>query len=221
MLQNLTTSQNQPPLTLMSNDKAINAYRMYLAVKLHFMSDSYNITEHRDNVRVSYKKFAERNQQSLYEKFADKFDNKHDMAQYLIANFAYGAWGKTDIVYGTAEADQNINEWNRRKQSITQILKNDLSKIRLHLESNNMKIVSDLESKYPCIPQLFQLYLGNHITIETLVMIDKFHPFLDNWKINLASLFKDEIRRVVKVRPFVKFEELKIKPIVIGFMQEN
>lgn len=221
MLQNLTTSPSQPPLTLMSNDKAINAYRMYLAVKLHFMSDSYNITDHKDNVRVSYKKFAERNQQSLYEKFADKFDNKRDMAQYLIANFAYGAWGKTDIVFGTAEADQNINEWNRRKQSITQVLKDDLSKIRLHFESNNMSVVGDLESKYPCIPQLFQMYLGNHITIETLVMIDKYHPFLDTWKYNLATLFKDEIRRVVKVRPFIKFDDLKIQPIIIGFMQEK
>jgi hypothetical protein len=205
----------------MSNAKAINAYRMYLAVKMHFMSDNYDITEHKEHIRVSYEKFAERNQQSLYEKFADKFSTKQEMAQYLIANFAYGAWGKTDIVYGTSEADQNINEWHRRKQSITQVLKNDLSKIRLHLESNNMKIVGDLDSKYPCIPQLFQMYLGNHITIETLVMMDKYHPFLDNWKHNLGTLFTDEIRRVVKVRPFVKFDDSKIKPIVTEFIKEN
>lgn len=205
----------------MSNAKAINAYRMYLAVKLHFMSDNYNITDHKDHVRVSYKKFDERNQHSLYEKFADRFSTKQEMAQYLIANFAYGAWGKTDIVYGTAEADQNMSEWNRRKQSITQVLKNDLSKIRLHFESNDIKIVPDIESKFPNIPQLFQMYLGNHITIETLVMMDKYHPFLDNWKQNLGTLFKDEIRRVVKVRPFVKFDDSKIEPIVSEFMQEN
>lgn len=194
---------------------------MYLAVKLHFMSDNYNITDHKDHVRVSYKKFAERNQQSLYEKFADRFATKQEMAQYLIANFAYGAWGNTDIVYGTAEADQNIAEWHRRKQSITQVLKNDLSKIRLHCESNDIKIVTDIESKFPNIPQLFQMYLGNHITIETLVMLDKYHPFLDNWNQNLGALFKDEIRRVVKVRPFVKFDGSKIEPIVTEFMQEN
>jgi hypothetical protein len=204
----------------MSNAKAINAYRMYLAVKMHFMSDNYNITEHRGNIRVSYKKFDERNQQSLYEKFADKFSTKQEMAQYLIANFAYGAWGNTDIVYGTAESDQNHKEWLRRKQSITQILKNDLSKIKLHYESNEVKFDPDVSSTFPNIAELLKMYLGKHITLETVIILDKYHPFLDSWKQSMGSLFVDEIRRIVKARPFVKFDDAKIKPVVMEFIEE-
>lgn len=184
------------------------------------MSDKYDITKHRGRVITSRDKFADNNREHLFNKFADKFDNKQQMAQYLIANFAYGAWGNTDIVYGTSEADENFKEWNRRKQSITQIFKQDLSKIRLHFETKDLKFLPDLESKFPRIPDLFQMYLGKHITLETLIILDKHHPFLDSWKTNLGDLFTDEIRRVIKARPFVKFDQNKTEPIYMEFIQE-
>lgn len=221
MLQNSTISQSQQPSKSMSNDKALNAYKMYLAAKLHFMSDTYDVTKFNSKVRVSRTKFDERNQNILYEKFADKFDTRLEMAQYLIANFAYGAWGKTDIIYGTAEADQNYKEWNRRKQSRTQVLKNDLSKIKLEWEVNNMTpFIDDLESKFPRIPHLFQMFIGNRITLETLVILDKYHPYLSNWKQNMGHLFQDEIRRLIKSKPFIRFDEDKLKPIFMDFFQD-
>ena len=205
----------------MSSNKALNAYRMYLAAKLHFTTDKYHITEFHAKVRVSRKAFDERNQCSLYEKFADKFDSKLEMAQYLIANFAYGAWGNTDIVYGTAESDQNFKEWNRRKQSLTQVFKTDLSKIKLEWETNNMlPLIHDLNSEFPRVPHLFQMFLGKHITLETLIIVDRFNPFLETWKKNMGQLFQEEIRRIIKTKPFIRFDEKKMKPIFVEFIKE-
>jgi hypothetical protein len=205
----------------MSSNKALNAYRMYLAAKLHFTTDKYDITEFHAKVRVSRKAFDERNQCSLYEKFADKFDSKLEMAQYLIANFAYGAWGNTDIVYGTAESDQNFKEWNRRKQSLTQVFKTDLSKIKLEWETNNMlPLIHDLNSEFPRVPHLFQMFLGKHITLETLIIVDRFNPFLETWKKNMGQLFQEEIRRIIKTKPFIRFDEKKMKPIFVEFIKE-
>lgn len=184
----------------MSDDKALRAYRMYLAVKLHFMSDNYDITKNRDHVRVSRDKFTERNQNLLYEKFADRFEKRSEMAQYLVANFAYGAWGNTDIIYGTAEAETNHKTWIRRKQSIVQVFKTDLSRLGLDYETKGLSFEDDFNSS---LPHAFQLFLGNHITIETLVIIDAFHPFLDKWKKKMGVMWKDELRRVIKTKPFV------------------
>lgn len=205
----------------MSNEKAINAYRMYLAAKLHFTTDKYDITEFHAKVRVSRKAFDERNQRALYEKFADKFDTKLEMAQYLIANFAYGAYGNTDIVYGTAESEANYKEWRRRKESLTQIFKNDLSKIRLEWETNDIQKFSDnMVVQFPSVPHLFQMYIGKHITLETLVILDRMQPFLDAWKSNIGQLFKDEVRVLIKSKPFVRFDENKMKPIYKNFIEE-
>lgn len=207
----------------MSSDKALGAYRMYLAAKLHFMTDKYNIHDFHARVRVSRKAFDDRNQHALYEKFADKFDSKLDMAQYLIANFAYGAWGNTDIVYGTSESDENYKQWNRRKQSITQVFKNDLNTIKLEWERNNMhSFVDDLSSDFSRIPHTFQMYIGKHITLETMVIMDNFKPFLQGWKKNagVGKLFEDEIRRLIKSKPFIKFDEKKLRTIFEEFIKE-
>lgn len=184
------------------------------------MSESYDITKHKGRVRNTRENFIEKNREHLYLKFADKFDNKQEMAQYLIANFAYGAWGSTDIINGSSESDAFFKEWNRRKQSMTQIFKQDLSKIRLHFETNHIKLEDDLNAKFPTVPNLFQMFLGKHITLETLIIMDNHHPFLDNWKTNLGSLFSDEIRRVIKSRPFVKFDRNKTEPIFMEFTKE-
>ena len=219
MLQNSTTSQSKPHS--MSNDKALNAYRMYLAAKLHFTTDKYDITEFHAKVRVSRKSFDERNQHALYEKFADKFDTKLEMAQYLIANFAYGGYGSTDIVYGSAEADANYKEWRRRKESLTQTFKNDLSKIRLEWETNNIQPFSDnMVVQFPNVPHLFQMYIGKHVTLETLVILDRMNPYLESWKTNIGQLFKDEVRVLIKSKPFVRFDENKMKPIYTKFIEE-
>lgn len=201
----------------MSNDKALSAYRMYLAVKLHFMSDSYDITKSRDNVRVSRGKFDERNQHALYEKFADRFERKSDMAQYLVANFAYGAWGNTDIIYGTAEAESNHKTWIRRKQSMTQVFKTDLNRLALDYETKDIKFLDDFNSS---LPHAFQLFLGNHITIETLALIDKFHPYLEQWKGQLGVMWKDELRRIIKAKPFISANDA-MKPIFVEFKEEH
>lgn len=205
----------------MSSDKALNAYRMYLAAKLHFTTDKYDLMEFHSKVRVSRKAFDGRNQHSLYEKFADKFDTKLQMAQYLIANFAYGAYGNTDIVYGTAESDANYKEWQRRKESLTQIFKNDLSKIRLEWEMNELQPFNEnLVVAFPNIPHLFQMYIGKHITLETLIILDRMNPFLETWKSNIGELFKDEVRVLIKSKPFVRFDESKMKPIYMKFAEE-
>lgn len=219
MLQNSITSQSKPHLMSMSN-KALSAYRMYLAVKLHFLTDKYDLREQNARVRINHKTFQERNQEVLYAKFADMFDDKTEMAQYLVSNFAYGAWGNTDIVSGTSEARKNHKEWKRRKESITQVFKNDLNKIRLEFEKNNMvSILKDLEEDCPRIPYLFQMFIGNHITLETLIIIDSLHPYLHIWKKNMDNLFGDELRRLVKSKRFVKFDEAKLKPIFMELIE--
>lgn len=220
MLQNSTISQNKPHLTSMSN-KALSAYRMYLAVKLHFLTDKYDLSEHNARVRINTKTFQERNQESLYAKFAERFDDKAEMAQYLVSNFAYGAWGNTDIIYGTAESEHNHKEWKRRKDSITQVFKNDLSKIRLEWEKNNLsKFTEDLTAEDLRVPHLFQMFIGNHITLETMIIIDDLHPYLQHWKKCIGSLFADDIRRMIKAKRFIKYDVSKVKPFFMELVEE-
>ena len=82
-----------------------------------------------------------------------------------------------------------------------------------------VSILKDLEEDCPSIPYLFQMFIGNHITLETLIIIDSLHPYLHIWKKNMDNLFGDELRRLVKSKRFVKFDEAKLKPIFMELIE--
>ena len=91
------------------------AYRYYLALKLHFTSEKFNVFENRGNVKGSREAFEARNDRYIFEKLARKIGNDRDIIQFFVANFAYG---NESAIYAGQEADDNLGEWNKRKQSI-------------------------------------------------------------------------------------------------------
>jgi hypothetical protein len=83
-----------------------------------------------------------------------------------------------------------------------------------------LPLIHDLNSEFPRVPHLFQMFLGKHITLETLIIVDRFNPFLETWKKNMGQLFQEEIRRIIKTKPFIRFDEKKMKPIFVEFIKE-
>jgi len=102
------------------------AFRYYLALKLHFNNDKYNVFENKGNIKYSYENFNSRNDRHIFEKLARKFDTDKDLIQFLVANFAYG---HDNMIFAIEEANEYYLEWQKRKQSISRIFKDDLNSI--------------------------------------------------------------------------------------------
>lgn len=195
------------------------AYRYYLAIKLHFTTDKFNVFENRGNVRGTREAFNARNDRYIFEKLSNKYPNDKDIIQYFVSNFAYGS---DNAIYAGQEAEENYIEWIKRKQSITKVFVDDLSTLLTHIEINKLKhsaIFKFTESEYPI---LLSLFIGNKITIETLRIIDDFYPFLDSWSQNnsVKYIWDNEFRRIKKLTGFVKYDIIKIEKIFNHFKEE-
>lgn len=193
------------------------AFRYYVALKLHFSKDKFNVFQNRGNIKGSIEAFKARNDRYLFEKLAAKYDTDQDIIQFYVANFAYG---NPDMVYGMEQAEENYILWRKRKESITHLFSSDISYIQLEAEKNNLDMAGMfyfLDNNYP---HLLKLYLGKQVSIETLHMINLAGiPFLDNWKKDpRAMMLEDELRRIDKLRDFVKFDKDKISKIFKDFM---
>jgi hypothetical protein len=192
------------------------AYRYYLATKLHFTTDKFNVFVN-PNVKGSRDAFLARNDRFLFEKLAKKFPKDFDIVQYFVSNFAYG---NDAVVYSGAEAESNYAVWQKRKQSITRILENDLFAVLLHVEKERIprkEIFTFSEDKFP---ELLKLHLGNHITVEGVVILNEFFQFIPNWKDNANLIWEEECRRIEKCKGFVKYDVDKIKPLIENFIGE-
>jgi hypothetical protein len=195
------------------------AYRYYLAIKLHFTTDKFNVFENRGNVKGTREAFNARNDRYIFEKLARKHQDDREIIQFFVSNFAYG---NDSAIYAGQEAEDNFLEWNKRKQSITKVFVDDLATLLTHVEVNKLKqsaIFNFTDNEYPVA---LKLYIGRKISIETLRIIDDEHPVLENWKLNnsVKYIWDDDLRRIIKLTGFVKYDRIKIKKIFEHFMEE-
>lgn len=195
------------------------AYRYYLAIKLHFTTDKFNVFENRGNVKGTREAFNARNDRYIFEKLAAKKQGDKDIIQFFVANFAYG---KDTAIYAGQEAEDNYMVWQKRKQSITKTFIDDLATILNYIESNRLShssIFDFMDSEYPVA---FKLFLGGKITIESLRILDDFTGMLEQWKNHpsIKYIWDDEIRRIIKLTGFVKYDKIKVQQIFEHFKEE-
>jgi len=195
------------------------AYKYYIAIKLHFTKDSFDVFTNRGSVKGTREAFNARNDRYIFEKLARKFPVDRDIIQYYVSNFAYGNEG---VVYDLAEAEDNYAEWNKRKQSITKIFADDLSKILMDAYKRKIKESSIINFTLNQYPSILNLYLGKQIGIETLRIIDDFENLLGTWKqhSSMLLLWENEIRKVEKIRGFVKYDKDKVLTVFNQFKED-
>lgn len=195
------------------------AYRYYLAIKLHFTTDKFDVFQNRGNVRGTREAFNARNDRYIFEKLAQKYSDDKEIIQFFVSNFVYG---NDTAIYAGQEAEDLYTEWQRRKQSITKIFVDDLATMLMFLETNKLKpnaLFKFTDSEYPVCLNLF---IGGKICIETLRIIDDLQPFLDEWiqHSSVRYIWDAEMRRIKKLTGFVKYDRIKVQQIFDHFIEE-
>ena len=195
------------------------AYRYYLAIKLHFTTDKFDVFQNRGNVKGTREAFNARNDRYIFEKLAQKHSDDKEIIQFFVSNFAYG---NDTAIYAGQEAEDNFMQWNKRKQSITKIFVDDLATLLTHIETNRLKHSALFEFTENEYPVALKMFVGGKISIETLRIIDDFTDILEKWNHNLSVkyIWDNEMRRIKKLTGFVKYDKIKIEKIFSAFKEE-
>ena len=185
-------------------------YKYYIAIKLHFTKDNYNVFETRGNVKGSEQAFIARNDRYLFERIARKHQTDREVIKYFVANFSYG---NDAVVYNENDAEDNLQEWNRRKESLTRVFENDLNEVVLQKEKNNLSRKQIFEFNLDSYPLLLKMYIGKKVTIETMFLLNKLDGYLNLWHNSSMLLWEEERRRIEKCEGFVKFDPQRLSQI--------
>jgi len=191
-------------------------YKFYLATKLHFTTDKFNVFENKGRVRGSRDKFWSRNDRGLFEKIGREFETDRDVIEYFVSNFMVG---NDCVVYSGDTANDNYKTYIKIKQSLTQQFSNDVNRILLHLEQNPDKLDSLYYFEGTVVPELMKLLIGGDITVQSLVILDSYEPFLHNWNVQTNLIFEEECRKVVKSKGFIKFDRSAMKKVFYEFTE--
>lgn len=181
------------------------AYKYYMAVKLHFTTDTFNVFKNKGGVKGTRETFNARKDCNMFRRLSKKFPQDKDIIQFYVANMSCG-----NNIYevGLEESSRCLTEWTKRKQSITKVFSDDLNRI-ISTNSNKSSLFEYTDNSYPIILKMF---IGKQITLETLSIINDFENIISEWKTvkNITLLYENELRRIEKVHGFIKYDVNKI-----------
>jgi len=183
-------------------------YKMYLALKLHFTSNSYDYFQYGGNAKASQVSFDQRKDKFFFVKLSRKFKD-FEARDFFVANFI-----AEDKVYPATlvrEGAKNYAEYIKRKDSLTYRFREDVATLHDSHE--------DFESLFSNIsvhPPLLKSFLGGRICLETLTIFNKLFQFVPQFD----KIISDEIvwkplrNKVMKYDPFLTVDLGKYKSIV-------
>lgn len=186
-------------------------YRYYLALRLHFTTDAYDVVKQNGRVRATKNSFLKRKDMFAIRKVAETYSDK-EVVDFLVANFVSGdRWGG---VFDTESKDR-YQGWKKRIEAISYTFKRELDKAVVFAEKNNLPFTDLFISNNGQHPFIIRMYLRNDISIETLVILNKLNNFTDQLDLELKDdlVWPDTSRIIKKYSPFLEIKKDKYNEI--------
>lgn len=181
-------------------------FKLYVALKKHFTSKSYDIVKTKGAISISKDSFDKRRDLIQLYKISKNYKRK-EIIDLLVANFASG--DKSANIFGT-EYVEIYKKWLTRRKRLLYNLDTDLDNIIFRMEKEDIKSATK-EGQHPLI---FRMYMGKDIHIETLVIMEKLYPFVEDYA---NDQYLDDICLLVeKYKPFVRFDKDNVKQRFAG-----
>ncbi len=179
-----------------------DSYKLYNALKLHFESN-YDAIKYNFKTTVKPQSFFKRKDKYFFAKIAKTYEK--DILEFYVSNFKNDMKYVGDMV--NDEGDRHYQKHKKIMESITYQFQNDINK----LYESNSDFDSLLEAKDNEHPFVIKFWLQDEIELETIVILDSITGFMEreNSKITETIIWPDIYRKIIKYKPFVKFDKSK------------
>ena len=152
-----------------------DVYKSYLALRLHFTTDQYDVIQQQGRVKASKQAFFKRKDLFAIKKISETMKDK-EVVDFLISNFISGdRWGGVFDI----ESKKNYLDWKKRIESISYIFDKEISLIGNKLEKYQLDFSYAFATKNGEHPLILKMYLSKIVSIETLVILNKLNNFVD------------------------------------------
>jgi len=187
---------------------ALNTYKVYLALKNHFTSDTYDYFKYR-TVKLNSGTFERRKDKYFFVKLGKNRGNC--LEDFLVANFVINP----KVWVGELVSDQCdliYKSWQKKQQSMSYIFENEIQ----FMEDISEKSLNGLfEVNSGEHPEIIRMYLQKDISLETLIILNEVLTFMPAYDKILSDPLYNEVSRLCKkYRPFVKIDTNNYRSIV-------
>ena len=185
------------------------AYRQFLALKLHFTSEHYDYFKYNGKHNATMASFEKRTDKRFFKKLVRKNIN---ITEYYVANLVNGKEWISQF------EDSVWKDWLSRSQSIEYNFINEAEK--LLTSAGNFDIIFNCDEGTH--PKLLKAYLAKKISLETLVILDRLVRYrrVFDREINESYIWPKVSMLIQKYEPFVRVNIVKCKRMLVEKTRE-
>ena len=188
-----------------------DAYRLYLAVKLHFTTNNYDYFRHNAKVNSSLNSFLKRNDRFFFHKLTTKY-KPEELLDYFVCNFFHNSktWVGTLV---RADGDTVYNKFKKYKESFSYNFRNDCVLIRNIIDGDNIRFDDVFSVVSGQHPRMLRLLLSGKISVQSFIIFDKILSFVNRWdkEISETIIWPEKSFKIAKLKPFVNVNITKCK----------
>lgn len=190
---------------------AFEVYQTYLALKAHFTRDSYNFHKYGGKVNASVKAFEARRDRFQFEKLA----KQRDPTSFILANIIHNKDIWVGDLVSNDESERRYRDWCKRTQSLSYNFRSELRLLEGNFDDN-------FRMEAGRHPKLLQQYLSGRVSLETLIILVHLTKCYGKWHKALKDdpIWKDVSKKMIKYQPFMKYDLVKMKSIVLDNFQQ-
>ena len=187
-------------------------YQKYLALKIHFKSDTYDYFQYHGKLKGDRTKFETRKDKYYFYKMS-KMRHAED---FMVANFV----ANPNFWPGDVNNENSLkvyNDWIKRRDSLKYLFETEIQKMDDPYDSN---ILIDKGQH----PRLFVLYLRGVISSETIIILNQLTEFFSYWDKMMGDdlVWPDEHKKLKKYQPFFinSVDLTRFRSIIVNRFEE-
>ena len=183
--------------------KPFDVYIMYMALKRHFSSGSYDYFKYHGKINASESSFDVRKDKYFFHKIMKKY--KKDVLYYMVSNFI-----KDKNFWIGNDGEHNYTEWKKRIESMSYTFKGDLLKI----QSIDDTILIKNDNSHPI---LLKMLISEEINVESVILLQSILNFFPYWDKKMGDdIIWEEYKTICNnYQPFLKFlDKEKFRKII-------
>ena len=191
-----------------------DVYKTYLAVKLHFASDTYDYYKYDGKVNAKLETFTKRKDRYFFHKLSTKYAES-DILDFFVANFLADSKRWIGNLLQNDGRDVYL-DYKKRKEAFAYHFKQDLGNIVSDFSRRNLSFDDGFLCSGGQHPRMLRLLIQKKISFQTAVVLNHFLNFTENWdkEITEKIVWPEISLKVARVKPFVNFNATECKLIM-------
>ena len=191
-----------------------DVYKIYLGVKLHFTTKTYDYIRYGGKVNATLDSFTKRKDRYFFHKLSKQY-GQDDILDFFVSNFL------ADSKRWVGNLLQNDGrevylDYKKRKESFTYYFRNDCVLVHNDFILNNFNFDTGFRPIDQQHPRFLRLLLQKKISYQTAVVFEHFLSYMQNYNLEIKEkvVWPEIASKITRVKPFINFNITQCKLIM-------